>query len=324
MTRVAVIIVNFNAGDRLLKCLAALEAQTRPADAVFVADNASTDGSAKKAQAAFPSATFLFNDSNLGFAEANNRAVAAVDTEWVALLNPDAYPEPGWLEALFDAATTTANVGAVGSLQIDALDPARLDGAGDNLHVFGVPYRGFLHQPLDHAPPSGVVLSPCAAAALYRRDLFLELGGFDGRFFCYCEDVDLGARFHHYGYETVQANKAVVHHEGSAITGRQSDFTVYHGHRNRVWLFAKTMPPLLFWLMLPAHLLVNLAFVVKFAPTPIGRSYRRGIIDGLRAMPRLRRERKGKPSLTSWGFARLLVWSPFALMARRGKVLPRR
>ena len=320
MTTVSVIIVNFNAGDRILRCLGALMLQTRLPDEIILADNGSTDGSLEAAAAAFPSVRVLALGENTGFAAANNRAVEQATGTFVALLNPDAYPEPPWLEALLAAAARYPAAAAFGSTQIMADDPSRIDGAGDCLHALGVPYRGFFGWRADALPPEGRVIAPCAAAALYRRDAFLAEGGFDERFFCYCEDVDLGIRLYHSGLETIQVRTAVVLHEGSALTGRQSAFTVYHGHRNRVWLFAKAMPPLLFWSLLPAHLLMNLFFVAKFAPTPVGEPYRRGIIDGLRAMPALRRERQGRPTLTSRRFARLLVWSPLALIRRRGKI----
>lgn len=320
MASVAVIIVNYNAGARLVRCLEALSAQTRRADTVLVVDNASSDGSVAEARAAGCAFEPVMLAENTGFAAANNLAARRVETDFIALLNPDAYPESDWLEQLLAAADAHEGAAAFGSTQLQAGDPSRLDGAGDNLHALGVPYRGFVGWPVSGLPAGGWVIAPCAAAALYRREVFLAAGGFDERFFCYCEDVDLGVRLHHMGYETVQVSQAVVLHEGSAITGRQSAFTVYHGHRNRVWLFAKAMPPLLFWLLVPAHLLVNLAFVLKFAPTKAGNAYRRGIFDGLSMMPQLRRERSGTPSLSSRAFAKLLVWSPRALVRRRGKI----
>lgn len=322
MSSVAVIIVNYNAGDRLKRCLVALAQQTRSPDRIVIVDNDSTDGSLNNVVDLIPTVEMLRQSDNLGFAAANNVAARHVETDYIALLNPDAYPEPRWLEELLDAASLHPQAAAFGSTQLSADDPKLLDGAGDNLHALGVPYRGFIGWDAEKRPARGKVMSPCAAAALYRRAVFLDLGGFDERFFCYCEDVDLGVRLHHSGFETVQVPEAVVLHEGSAITGRQSDFTVYHGHRNRVWLFAKAMPCVLFWLMLPAHLLVNLAFIVKFAATPAGSAYRRGIIDGLQEVPALRRQRRARPSLSSWRFATLLVWSPRALIRRRGKIRP--
>ena len=77
------------------------------------------------------------------------------------------------------------------------------------------------------------VRSPCAAAALYRRDAFMDAGGFDTSFFCYLEDVDLGFRLRLMGHRSTYVPEAVVEHIGSAMTGRRSDFSVYHGQIGR-------------------------------------------------------------------------------------------
>ena len=87
------------------------------------------------------------------------------------------------------------------------------------------------------------VFSPCAAAALYRRSALVEIGGFDDDFFCYSEDVDLGFRLMLAGHSCLYVPTSVTHHVGSGTTGGQnSDFAVYHGHRNLVWTYVKDMP----------------------------------------------------------------------------------
>ena len=109
------------------------------------------------------------------------------------------------------------------------------------------------------------VFSPCAAAAMYRTDILLESGGFDEDFYCYFEDVDLGFRLRLKGYKCLLIPTAVVHHVGSATTGGQkSKFSVYHGHRNLVWAYIKNMPGVLFWLLLPNHILLNVISIGWF------------------------------------------------------------
>ncbi|MGH8650066.1 MAG: glycosyltransferase family 2 protein, partial [Burkholderiales bacterium] len=58
---------------------------------------------------------------------------------------------------------------------------------------------------------------------------------------------------------------AVVHHVGSATTGKDSDFAVYHGHRNLVWTYVKNMPGPLFWIYLPQHIAANVYIIVRYA-----------------------------------------------------------
>jgi|GEM_PF-6392125 len=99
------------------------------------------------------------------------------------------------------------------------------------------------------------IFSHCAAAVLYRRSAFLEVGGFDEGFFCYMEDVDLGFRLRLRGYAAVFVPQATVEH---ASENRRGDFAVYHGHRNPVWCFFKNMPAKLLLVLCVPHVLQTL------------------------------------------------------------------
>jgi GT2 family glycosyltransferase len=100
---------------------------------------------------------------------------------------------------------------------------------------------------------SSEIFSPCAAAAMYLRQAFLEVEGFDEDFFSYFEDIDLGFRLQLQGYQSLYVPQAIVHHVGSATFGQRSDFAFYHSHRNLVWTFVKNMPARLFWMHVVQH-----------------------------------------------------------------------
>ena len=265
--KVTVVIVNWN-GERFLdRCLSALLAQTITPNEIILLDNASSDASLDIVRR-FPSVRLQAQNTNLGFACGNNLAIAAASTEskWIALLNPDAFVEPRWLEALLSAVRDNPSFDFFGSKLVTAAVPSVLDGAGDAYHVSGLVWR-MAHG----APVSSVseqvreVFSPCAAAALYRRSALLEVGGFDEDYFCYSEDVDLGFRLRLVGYRCLYVPSSVAHHVGSGTTGgHHSDFAVYHGHRNLVWSYVKDMPGALFWAFLPLHLAMNLVALVAF------------------------------------------------------------
>jgi GT2 family glycosyltransferase len=92
------------------------------------------------------------------------------------------------------------------------------------------------------------------------------VGGFDEDFFCYFEDVDLGFRLRLAGHRCLLVPGAVAYHVGYATTERRhSDFAVYHGHRNLVWTYVKNMPGVLFWLLLPLHIALNLVTIIWFS-----------------------------------------------------------
>ena len=289
-----VIIVNWNSKNMLDECLDCLTKQTVQAEHIFVVDNASTDDSVKNAAAWTNNVTLMRMHNNVGFAAANNFALSKCKTEFVALLNPDAFPEPYWLEALLTCARENPKVSAFGSRQLSCDDPKVLDGTGDNYHISGLAWRnrhGKRQQQKDLL--ERVIFSPCAAAALYRRQAIVEVGGFDEDFFCYVEDVDLGFRLRLAGHQARYVPDAVAHHVGTATTGGQwADFAVYHGFRNQVWTFIKNMPGFLFWLMLPLHLALNLASIFLFSIRGQAKVIFKAKKDALRGVPLMWKKRQ--------------------------------
>ena len=265
--KIAVIVVNWNSGAFLKRCLQSLEAQRRQPDRVIVVDCASSDDSLRIAGRELGLFQLIRSQENVGFARGNNiAAAAAMDCDALALLNPDAFADPEWLRAMEAAAEAAPEVSAFASqMRFDAR-PEYLDGAGDSYHVAGRAWRNG-HGSLAETWTGAIdVFAPCAAAALYRRNAFDDVGGFDESYFCYFEDVDLGFRLRLKGHRCIYVPAAIVNHVSSGLTGYRSDFAVYHGERNMVWTFAKDMPARLLWRYLPQHLALNLAALL-WAPT---------------------------------------------------------
>lgn len=293
MTRTAVVIVNKDAGAHLARALACLELQSARSHRVIVVDNASRDGSLDGLDARFPNVEFIRLEDNLGFAAANNLAVRlADDCELVALLNPDAFPRPDWLETLVAAAAEHPAHAAFGSTLLRAGDESVSDGTGDELHVSGLAWRRDQGAAAAGGRDRADTFSVCAAAALYRRDAFLAVGGFDERFFCYYEDTDLAFRLRLAGSRCLYVPEAVALHVGSATTGLLSHFTIYHSTRNQLWMYVKNMPAPLLWLYLPQHLLVSVLTTLAYAVRGSGRAALAGRRDALLGLPRVLRERK--------------------------------
>jgi GT2 family glycosyltransferase len=290
---VAVVVVNFNSGPLLRDCLDSLTKQTLPPRRVVVVDNASTDDSLSTC-GSHPEVEILRMGSNAGFAAANNRgARLAADCDLLALLNPDARAEPGWLDALVRAAERYPDCASFASRMLWSGRPGLLDGVGDAYHVSGRVWReGHRLPESEVAVEDREVFSACAAAAAYRRAAWEEAGGFDEGFFCYLEDVDLGFRLRLLGHRCRLVPEAVVHHAGGAIGGTHSDFAVYHGHRNLVWAFVKNMPWPEFGLYLPQHLALNLVSLVWFASRGQGSVVLRAKWAALRGLPRVFRLRR--------------------------------
>ncbi len=319
--KVSVLVVVYESGPMLADCLAALRAQTFRDYELLLIDNASSGREAQAAADDDPEIRLIENGDNLGFAAAMNQGARTAKGQWLALLNPDAFADPDWLARLTAAADAFPKVRCFTSRQLMADDPTRLDGLGDVMALAGFPFRGgYTHKDPGPLAPSWV-FSACGGAMMIERELFLAVGGFDERLFCYCEDVDLGYRLRLIGEPTLLVPDAVVRHVGSASTGgRRSDFAVFHGTRNRFWVFVKDTPPVLFWLTLPLHILATLTLFARHATrgevaTPI-----KGLIAAVRNIRvalEARREAQATRTVGSWAIARAMTWNPLDVFLRR-------
>lgn len=316
---ITVVIVNYNSGDDLRTCLKALMAQTSRGFDVVVVDNNSADGSVERtdAERAELEATLVPLVENTGFAAGVNRGAELARGDWIATLNPDATPDPNWIDSLTSAIDRYPDASHFGSTQLRAEAPDRLDGCGDSYSAVGLAWRGGFGWPRATVRGDSEVFAPCAAAALYRRDRFVKAGGMEAAFFCYLEDVDLGFRLRLAGGRAIQIADAVVRHKGGAAGGRPDGFEAYHAMRNSLWCFVRNMPPLLMWPLLPACLAVHGLLSLRG-----GKAARRGWRHGVAGLPRqfkARRRIQLSRTVKTSDIAKWLVWSPLAIRRRAPK-----
>lgn len=292
MSRIGIVIVNFNSGPLLNECLLAVERLARKPDVVIVVDNNSSDNSLD-VLTEYDFLNIIKLNANSGFAAASNVGVeAAYECDWVAFLNPDAFVDSEWLSALELAADRNPGYMSFASRMISCERPGFMDGAGDAYHISGRPWRVSHGKKISPADlESHEVFGACAGAALYHRGTYLALGGFDEDFFCYLEDVDYAFRLQIEGLRCLYVPDAIVSHIGSAITGRRSDFQVYYSHRNIVWAYFKNMPLLLLLLTLPLHILMNLYAIFLYLCRGNGRLIVRAKLDALYGLPAVFRKR---------------------------------
>ncbi|MFN7993007.1 MAG: glycosyltransferase family 2 protein [Bryobacteraceae bacterium] len=236
---VTVVIPTLAADKRLLECISALQDQTERDFEVIVVDN-SGQGRVR-ASGVSAVARVIEQPQNVGFGAAINEAVRQSNSRYVATLNDDAAARPGWLGALVKAMEARPDVGMCAS-QVrlfgeDALDSAGMLVCGDGSSK----QRGHLRPP-DFFPVVEEVLLPSGSAALYRRSMLEQIGGFDDEFFLYCEDTDLGLRARWAGWRCLYVPAAVVDHHYSHSAGRASPLKAYFVERNRLFVLAKNYP----------------------------------------------------------------------------------
>jgi GT2 family glycosyltransferase len=233
-----VVVPTLGAGDVLVRCLAALESQTYRDFETVVVDNS---GSNSVAKTNLPQRVRLITAAaNLGYGGAINLVFRQSRPEFVAALNDDAIPHPDWLTALMAAADSQPGAGMWASCV--RLSETEMDSAGMLLYADGSSrQRGHRRPPAEFTEPARVLL-PSGSAALYRRAMLDQTGGFDEDFFLYCEDTDLGLRALWAGWECNYVPTAVVDHCYSHSAGRSSPLKAYYVERNRLRVAIKNFP----------------------------------------------------------------------------------
>jgi GT2 family glycosyltransferase len=293
---VSVVIPNLNGARWLPGCLDALASQTFQDHEVLLVDNGSTDASVPLLRERYGHVQLITLARNTGFAAAVNVGIRAARGEYVALLNTDTVAEPDWLAALVRALDQSpANTGAVASKMLSLDNPSCIDDAGDALSWTGAAEKRGHGEPARRFTQSDEVFSVCAGAALYRRSFLEAVQGFDEHFFAYLEDVDLGLRGRLLGYRYVFEPAALVLHQGQGSALPRAHY-VRLVTRNRLMLFAKSVPLYLLLKHLPRLLYGQLYFLITYR----------------------------KPGASLAGYASLLPCTPHVWRERRSTLRSRR
>ena len=307
---ISVIVVNWNRRDLLRACLSSLARQAGVVFEVILVDNGSSDGSAEMAETEFRRAPFdlrmIRNRENRGFCAANNQGIAVARGEFVALLNNDAEAAPDWLAALRRMFEGRPEVGMAASKILAYEDPRRIDKAGHLIYPDGQ-NRGRGTGALDNGQYDRVAetLWPDGCAAMYRKQMFDQIGGFDEDFFAYGDDAELGLRARIAGWKCLYAPDAVVRHHRGSTMGLASSRRLELIERNRVLLAVKLFPWSLLWLN-PAYYAARLGagilaahrsegetarFPGAFGKLRMARALVLGDLQALRLVPRMIRKR---------------------------------
>ena len=293
--RVAVVIPNWNTKAFLGPCLESLRHQRYRDFETIVVDSASTDGSVSFVGESYPEVRVVALPENRGFAGAVNAGIGATDAGLVALLNNDTEQDPGWLESLVRAADRRPEAGLFASKLVDFGDRRVLDGAGDALRRSGLPYRvGHGEKDRGQFENGEYVFGACAAAALYRRTVFEEVGLFDEDFFAYCEDGDVSFRAQLAGHRCLYVPDAVVYHVGGASTGGKRSVTATRlGTRNGLLLLVKNLPASLVWGFLPSIVLGQISRLLVVSLSPGGlKAHLEGLAGAWPLLPKMLEKRR--------------------------------
>ena len=249
--KTAVVILNYNTKDYLRKFLPGLIASCEGLDAqVWVADNASADGSVEMMQADFPEVPLILLDKNFGFTGGYNRALQEIDAQYFVLINSDIEVPQGWLQPLTDWMDSHPRCGACGPKLLSYAHRESFEyagAAGGLLDKYGYPFcRGRILQQVEkdlgqYDTPANV-LWVSGACLMVRASLWKELGGLDNRFFAHMEEIDLCWRMQLRGYQVTLVPASRVYHIGGGTLPNESPFKLRLNFRNNLLLLENNLP----------------------------------------------------------------------------------
>ena len=247
--KLAVVILNWN-GISLLKQFLPSVVQFSKEATIYVADNASTDGSVAFVKEHYPAIKIIQNSSNYGFAEGYNQALQQVDADLYALINSDIEVTENWLQPIL---ATFENEKNTAILQPKILDLKRKDyfeyagAAGGYIDKFGYPFcRGRLFKTVEkdvgQYNDQTTIFWASGACFFIKGDVYKELKGFDKDFFAHQEEIDLCWRAINKGYSIQYCPQSVVYHVGGATLQQGNPLKTFLNFRNSLLMLIKNLP----------------------------------------------------------------------------------
>ncbi len=314
MVKARIVITTYESDDDLHRCIHCLHAQSRKDFEVVIVNNSTKPIQNREMWSSYNWLTIIQSDTNSGFSGGSNQGARGACAQWIITLNPDAWPKPDWFANLMRAAEDFPEYAMLSSTLLQAYAPSILDGAGDCYSIFGLVWRAGQGRSFSLIPNHYQnVLSPCGAAAAYRRDVFESNAGFDIDFFCYLEDIDLGLRLQSQGYKCRHVVDACVLHVGGGSTQVNSEFQLYYTHKNQLRIIIKLTPAALLIFQLPLYCLVQTYLLIRTVKAPNWSSQVRGLWHGLISCPKVFLEDRPLAQkarrISTLEFARLISWS---------------
>jgi GT2 family glycosyltransferase len=290
---ISAIVVNYRRPDILGACLHSLETAldgTGEEWELIVVDNASGDESCDLVRREMPNAKLLEMPDNLGFPTAVSRGTEASTGSWVLLINNDVKVEPDAVAHMLAAARSGPRVGSVAAQMRFANDPETINSAGIGVDRLGIAFDRLLGEPVAASETQPTeVFGACGGAALYRREMLDEIGGFDETFFFALDDADVSWRAQMKGWKCLYAPGAVVMHHHGATIGHGSSLKYFHVGLNRIRTLAKNADSGQLLRHGPAMVGYDIAYVTYAAVTDRTLAPLRGRLKGVREWRSYRR-----------------------------------
>ena len=248
--KVAIVILNWNGEKMLKEYLPSVIQYSRDEATVYVADNASADGSLALLRQHFPEVKLIVLDKNWGFAEGYNKALQQIEAEYYLLLNSDIEVTHHWLTPMIEYLDSHPDVAACQPKLLSVFDRDHFEYAGASggfLDRYGYPFcRGRIFETVEADNGQYDYQSDClwvtGAALMIRSKDYWSVDGLDGRFFAHNEEIDLCWRLRIRGRRVVCLPESYVYHVGGGTLPKSNPMKTFLNFRNNLTMLYKCLP----------------------------------------------------------------------------------
>lgn len=250
MDKVAIVILNWNGLAMLREYMPSVMRFSREEAVIYIADNASTDGSVEFLKNNYPDCRLILFNQNWGFADGYNKALANIEAEYFVLLNSDIEVTHHWLTPLIEFLDNHVEVAAVQPklLSMSDRDSFEYAGAcGGFIDRLGYPYcRGRIFDVVEkdngqYDYPQRVLWATGAAMMIRSAD-WRDVGGLDGRFFAHNEEIDLCWRLRGRGRYLYCIPESFIYHVGGGTLPKGNPRKTFLNFRNNLLMIYKNVP----------------------------------------------------------------------------------
>lgn len=250
MDKVAIVILNWNGRKMLEEYLPTVLKFSHEDAVVYVADNASSDGSVKFVEECFPDVEIICLDNNWGFAEGYNKALKMIDAQYYVLLNSDVEVTRDWLKPLIEYMDYNVQVAACQPKLLSVSDKGKFEYAGASggyIDKYGYPFcRGRIFDNVEddrgQYDDNAEIFWATGACMMIRSEDYWKAGGLDARFFAHNEEIDLCWRLRMLGRKIYCIPKSVVYHVGGGTLNKSNPMKTFLNFRNNLTMLYKNLP----------------------------------------------------------------------------------
>ena len=259
----SIVILNYNAGNLLEKCISSVMQTNYKNFEIVLVDNASKDQSHKRCKEKFPQITLIENKENLGYCQGNNVGLEQVDGEYIIILNPDTEVESNWIEEFLKEYKNNGD-GLYQPKLLSSKDKTIINSGGNMMNIFGFGFSSGKGKKDSEEYNNFKLINYASGACLFTSKKILDkIGFFDPYLFAYHDDLDLGWRASQLGIQSFYVPNVVVYHAES-FSFKWSPRKFYLLERNRWYCLLTHYSKSTFYKILPSLIIIEIMIFFYF------------------------------------------------------------